>query len=117
MNLENLTGDDLVKIVALYEEHCGSGRTYGEATSNRATPVMVLEKLRKKRVFEYKVGSRWGEKSTLTIMSVLGRLEVSFDPKFSPEERRSPKYQEAQEAASRFKQEAMRYLEKYRGPV
>lgn len=110
MKLRDLTRDDLVEILRLYEEHCGFGMSFEEAMFHQ-TPKMVLTELRSGLPAEYKIGSRWdGHSKIFFETDERNNVVVSFSPNFDPADRKGPKYEEALQAQKTFGNAVADYL-------
>ena len=111
MKLEELTEENLLEILKIYERHCGFEREFSEVMYHQ-DPSTVLSDLRKNRLGEYRVGSKWEGHSKLffEINSSTRNITVRFNSNFDPRDRKGPKYVEAEKSGRTFEEEVTRYL-------
>ncbi len=109
MKLDDLKKEHLVETLRLYEEHCGSGRSFIDAMYQE--PETVLGHLRKHRSRDYRIGSRWDEQSKIYFETDFeGNVVVRFNSNFHQRYRQGPKYEEAEQAGKEFVKVVMEYL-------
>ena len=117
MELDDLKEEHLVKIIEIYEEHCGSRRSYTEAMCNES-PKDVLMRLKDKRSGDYLLGSKWDSHSALWLMERQdGHIEPMFVPNFDPREDKTIEwgdsvYLSIEKANREFAKAAGEYLNK-----
>ena len=63
MKYENLTKENLVEIIRLYEEHCGLGRDFQLVMHQGSEGI--LSHLKRNSGVEYRIGSRWDSQSKI----------------------------------------------------
>ncbi len=111
MKLEDLTQENLMEIVRVYEEICGYGRDFRKAMYQE--PASVLENLRLEKQGDYRIGSKWDGNSKLFLnVDHNNHVEVSFNSNFDPRERKGKKYDEAEKAGQEFVSRVNNYLRK-----
>jgi hypothetical protein len=116
MKIGELREEHLIEILRLYEEICGSGRSFRDAMFSEPPLVLsdIRENFRRGHPSEYRIGSRWDGHSKLyfrpDIWGDFDDFEVTFYPNFDPSERKGPAYRAARKAEERFKRIVAYYL-------
>ncbi|MBS3085253.1 hypothetical protein J4225_01040 [Candidatus Pacearchaeota archaeon] len=109
MKLENLTEKHLIKVMGLYEKHCGLGRDF--ANTMFQYPETVLQDLKKYGRGEYRVGSKWDMHSKIYFETDFeGNVVVRFNSNFDPRDRKGREYKTAEKAGEKFVESVTQYL-------
>ncbi len=109
MKLDNLTEQDLIEIVRLYETHCGFERDFRTAMYKR--PSSVLEHLLSHGGEEYRIGSKWDGHSKIYFETDFEKnIRVRFNSNFDPRDRQGQEFEEAKKSGEIFVEAAMQYL-------
>ena len=99
---------DIEYIVSLYEDHCGSGRSFGQATYS--DPRSMLRALRSGES-EFRLGSRWTDLSKLLIQYSFLKRNVNVEFDLNPDSSvTSQQIEEALRAGLEFRTKAKEYL-------
>ena len=118
MKLEDIKEEHLVKIVGLYEQHCGEGRNYADVMCH--PPERALIELKENfaiyNISPFRLGSKWDWGSKLCFRkNDEGEIEVQFSPNFDPREdkgmgRGKDEYEAAEKAGKDFQEAVRKYL-------